>query len=127
MQGNLSNVPSSLEAIIALYVLIFVAWQLLPTRLMTSHFEVSQENARRRPWTFLTAPFSNSSLFDVIGNLQILLMVAPALQQELGDRLFWVLYLTGRRATVWGKSVCLTHRAHGFRAVDSCSCCCPCV
>ncbi|CAL8464708.1 g4243 [Coccomyxa elongata] len=84
--------PAPLEVLLALNVGVFLLWAFGSARRMTRHFEVSPSSLARRPWTLLTATVSHSDLYSLVGNLQMLFMVGPGLQAELGWGLFALLY-----------------------------------
>ncbi|CAL5224585.1 g7292 [Coccomyxa viridis] len=84
--------PLPLEVLVAVNLVVFLGWLLGSTRWMVKYFEVSARNFVRRPWTLLTASVSHADLYSLIGNFQMLFMVGPYLQAELGWKMFTGLY-----------------------------------
>ncbi|KAK9819160.1 hypothetical protein WJX81_004112 [Elliptochloris bilobata] len=102
--------PPPLEALVALNAAVFLAWLALPRRWMARNFEVAAGALGRRPWTAAAATVSHANLFDLTGNMQMLLLVGPALQAELGGLGFLLLYIAGGMlanlaAYVWNSSI----------------------
>lgn len=67
--------PAPLEVLVAVNVVVFLAWIFGSARHMTRHFEVSAKSLPKRPWTFLTATVSHGDLYSLIGNLQVLVFL----------------------------------------------------
>ncbi|KAK9804862.1 hypothetical protein WJX72_008960 [[Myrmecia] bisecta] len=95
VKGDHLGVATPLEGIIGFCVLLFLLRAIIPARFLNDHFVVARENALRRPWTFLSANLYTDNLYSLVGNVQVLLTLGPALQQTLGHRRFLLLFLAG--------------------------------
>ena len=65
------------QAAVGSIVGLYLGWLLLPAA-MVRHFELSASNARRRPWTFLTAGLGDSSLVSLASNALVSLCCLAA-------------------------------------------------
>lgn len=87
-----------IRTIIALNVLVFVAWKLGDaynyTPLMEAHFYTSPLHLKDGHfWTLLTSAFSHNMLFHLLINMFVLNSFGPVLLQVLGKKRFLLFYL----------------------------------
>ncbi|CAD7697762.1 unnamed protein product [Ostreobium quekettii] len=83
------------EGLIALNLLVFVLWLLLPARVMANNFEVSKMNLQHRPWAVFAANFSHDSPIHLLANLQMLSIIGPHLRTLIGSKAVFLVYTLG--------------------------------
>mmetsp|Transcript_50002 Transcript_50002/g.113514 ORF Transcript_50002/g.113514 Transcript_50002/m.113514 type:complete len:243 (-) Transcript_50002:175-903(-) len=97
-QGEEAVVVGSL---IASNVAVYGAWQYAESkdrqtyRFMVDNFMVSRDSALSRPHTVVTAAFSHSSGYHLLGNMMTLFFFGPTCISALGARTFLSMYFTG--------------------------------
>ena len=73
-----------IQLCLAINVLIFVAWQVLPSHFMTNHFAERKKNLREgRLHTLMTFAFSHMSAYHLFFNMVCLTSFGPALLSKL--------------------------------------------
>ncbi len=87
------------ELIIALNIIVFLAWQVAPrgarADLLVGHFMTSAEYlAEGRVWTLLTAAFSHVLSVHILCNMLVLYSFGAFAIDRLGRRGFWTFYLS---------------------------------
>lgn len=88
--------PASIAvpAIIAINLLVFAAWFLLPVQLMADHFLVSwQHLADGRYWVLVSSAFSHNMLLHLMINMLVLWSFGRVLEILMGIQRFLAFYL----------------------------------
>ena len=92
MTGRTPNVTL---AIIAINVVVFIAWYTLPLQFMVEHFLVSRAHlAAGHYWVLVTSVFSHNMLLHIMINMFVLWSFGGVLEQLLGPGRFLRFYLT---------------------------------
>jgi len=84
LQKQFQSFAWPIQLCLAINVLVFVAWQLLPSNFMTNHFAERKKNLREgRLYTIMTFAFSHMSAHHLFFNMICLTSFGPALLSKL--------------------------------------------
>ena len=85
---------SAVNLIIAINILVFCLWYILPTEFMFYNFLVSYSGlVEGRYWTLITSVFSHNSFFHIFINMYVLLGFGQAMEMVMGTKRFVTFYL----------------------------------
>eukprot|EP01041_Mallomonas_annulata_P003294 gene3294-6527_t len=93
-----------LQVLVGVNIVVYLAWIFLPSRVMLENATASSENNRkRRWWTWITANFSHMSLYHLAGNVASLTLFGPPALSVLGLRRFCeVIFLSAISSSLFG-------------------------
>ncbi len=83
-----------IKVLIALNILVFLGWYVLPTDFMFYNFLVSWDHLRfGKYWTLITSVFSHNQAFHIFFNMMVLRSFGPLMIDLLGKKRFISFYL----------------------------------
>ena len=84
LQQQFQSFAWPIQLCLAINVLVFIAWQVLPSSFMTDHFAERKKNFREgRLYTLITFAFSHMSAYHLLFNMVCLTSFGPALLTKL--------------------------------------------
>lgn len=87
--------PNVTLAIIAINIVVFIAWYTLPMQTMVEHFLVSLAHVQAgHYWVLVTSVFSHNMLLHIAINMFVLWSFGGVLENLLGGKRFLGFYLT---------------------------------
>ena len=85
---------SAVHLMVAINVLVFIAWQFAASRFMWEQFTVSWYGVSHgKIWTLLTATFSHKDFWHFLINMLVFISFAPVLEARWGKKRFLYFYI----------------------------------
>ncbi|WPU66802.1 rhomboid family intramembrane serine protease [Peredibacter starrii] len=85
---------SAVNVIVAINILVFCLWYVMPTEFMFYNFLVSYTGLTEgRIWTLITSVFSHNSFFHIFVNMYVLYGFGQAMESVMGTKRFVSFYL----------------------------------
>lgn len=90
IRGRFHSFAWPIQVCLVLNIVVFLAWQIVPERIMIENFMDSRRNlAAKRYWTLFTYAFSHCSLGHLLVNMACLMTIGPALLQKMRPKVLF--------------------------------------
>jgi membrane associated rhomboid family serine protease len=81
--------PPVIQAIVVANVVVFLAWQTLPSTFMVDNFAETKANlSKKKLWNLLTYAFSHINVGHLVANMAVLTTFGPGVLEKLRPQLF---------------------------------------